>query len=157
MKNYIGAIDQGTTSTRFMVFDHGGRIVAVAQKEHEQLYPQPGWVEHDPLEILRRIAPGLARGIVAERTYRQDEWPTLSTRCRRSLAYLLHFGRSRPDAAVLIGKAGREGLFHLGAAAQPRKRGLRATPPAAVSKSNNAHDWNPARACSASNAAIWRC
>jgi glycerol kinase len=54
VKDYIGAIDQGTTSTRFMVFDQGGRIVAVAQKEHEQIYPQPGWVEHDPLEILRR-------------------------------------------------------------------------------------------------------
>jgi glycerol kinase len=54
MPNYIGAIDQGTTSTRFMVFDRGGRIVAVAQKEHEQIYPRPGWVEHDPSEIWRR-------------------------------------------------------------------------------------------------------
>lgn len=54
MKNYVGAIDQGTTSTRFMVFDQSARVVAVAQKEHEQIYPQPGWVEHDPLEILRR-------------------------------------------------------------------------------------------------------
>ncbi len=54
MKSYIGAIDQGTTSTRFMVFDKGGRIVSVAQKEHEQIFPRPGWVEHDPLEILRR-------------------------------------------------------------------------------------------------------
>ena len=54
MKNYVGAIDQGTTSTRFMVFDQSARVVAVAQKEHQQIYPQPGWVEHDPLEILRR-------------------------------------------------------------------------------------------------------
>ncbi|PYT80467.1 MAG: glycerol kinase [Acidobacteria bacterium] len=54
LKNYIGAIDQGTTSTRFMVFDQAGRVRAVAQKEHEQIYPKPGWVEHDPLEILRR-------------------------------------------------------------------------------------------------------
>lgn len=51
---YIGAIDQGTTSTRFMVFDRRGRIVSVAQKEHEQIYPRAGWVEHDPLEIWRR-------------------------------------------------------------------------------------------------------
>ena len=50
----IGALDQGTTSTRFMVFDRGGRIVASAQKEHEQIYPQPGWVEHDPREIWLR-------------------------------------------------------------------------------------------------------
>ena len=55
MKDYVGAIDQGTTGTRFMVFDQGARIVAVAQKEHDQLYPKPGWVEHDPLEILRRM------------------------------------------------------------------------------------------------------
>jgi glycerol kinase len=54
MKGYVGAIDQGTTSTRFMVFDKAARIVAVAQKEHEQIFPKPGWVEHDPLEILRR-------------------------------------------------------------------------------------------------------
>lgn len=54
MKSYVGAIDQGTTSTRFMVFDKSARIVAVAQKEHEQIFPRPGWVEHDALEILRR-------------------------------------------------------------------------------------------------------
>ena len=54
MKKYIGAIDQGTTSTRFMVFDSDGHIVSVAQKEHKQIYPQPGWVEHDPAEIIAR-------------------------------------------------------------------------------------------------------
>jgi glycerol kinase len=51
MPKFVGAIDQGTTSTRFMLFDHGGNIVASDQKEHQQIYPQPGWVEHDPLEI----------------------------------------------------------------------------------------------------------
>src|SRR5258707_1905822 len=53
MKGYVAAIDQGTTSTRFIVFDAGGRIVSVAQKEHQQIYPQPGWVEHDPGQIIR--------------------------------------------------------------------------------------------------------
>jgi glycerol kinase len=48
---YVGAIDQGTTSTRFIVFDHGGNIVSSAQMEHRQIFPKPGWVEHDPLEI----------------------------------------------------------------------------------------------------------
>ena len=48
---YVGAIDQGTTGTRFMVFDHGGRVVANAYRRHEQYYPEPGWVEHDPMEI----------------------------------------------------------------------------------------------------------
>src|SRR5437764_3991048 len=54
MAEYAAAVDQGTTSTRFMVFDHGGQVVAVAQKEHEQIYPKPGWVEHDAKEIWER-------------------------------------------------------------------------------------------------------
>jgi len=51
MTRYVGAIDQGTTSSRFIVFDRAGNAVASAQREHRQIYPQPGWVEHDPLEI----------------------------------------------------------------------------------------------------------
>jgi glycerol kinase len=63
---YIGAIDQGTTSTRFIVFDRSGHVAAVAQKEHEQIYPQPGWVEHNPEEIWQNtrevIWEAMARG-----------------------------------------------------------------------------------------------
>lgn len=51
MTKVVMAIDQGTTSTRAMLFDHSGSVVGMAQKEHEQFYPKPGWVEHDPLEI----------------------------------------------------------------------------------------------------------
>ncbi len=51
MPKYIAAIDQGTTSTRCILFDHGGNIVSMDQEEHKQIYPQPGWVEHDALEI----------------------------------------------------------------------------------------------------------
>ena len=54
MPDYVAALDQGTTSTRCMVFDHGGNVVSVDQREHEQIYPQPGWVEHDPMEIWQR-------------------------------------------------------------------------------------------------------
>jgi glycerol kinase len=54
MAEYAGALDQGTTSTRFMVFDHQGQVVAVDQKEHEQIFPKPGWVEHDATEIWDR-------------------------------------------------------------------------------------------------------
>jgi glycerol kinase len=54
MAEYAAALDQGTTSTRCMVFDHGGQVVSVAQKEHEQIYPKPGWVEHDAKEIWSR-------------------------------------------------------------------------------------------------------
>ncbi|MBX3035555.1 MAG: glycerol kinase GlpK [Anaerolineales bacterium] len=53
MSKYIGAIDQGTTSTRFILFNHSGEVVAVDQKEHQQIYPKPGWVEHDALEIWK--------------------------------------------------------------------------------------------------------
>jgi glycerol kinase len=54
MPKYTAAIDQGTTSTRFMVFDAHGNVVAVDQREHRQIFPRPGWVEHDPLEIWQR-------------------------------------------------------------------------------------------------------
>ncbi len=54
MAKYAAAIDQGTTSTRFMIFDHAGQVVHGEQKEHEQIYPKPGWVEHDPMEIWQR-------------------------------------------------------------------------------------------------------
>ena len=60
---YLGAIDQGTTSTRFMVFDRAGRVVSMAQKEHQQFYPQPGWVEHDPREILARTCQVIAEAL----------------------------------------------------------------------------------------------
>ncbi|HMB74049.1 MAG TPA: glycerol kinase GlpK, partial [Gammaproteobacteria bacterium] len=53
MGSYVGAIDQGTTSSRFIVFDASGSVVGLAQKEHEQIFPRPGWVEHDPMEIWR--------------------------------------------------------------------------------------------------------
>jgi glycerol kinase len=54
MSKYAAAIDQGTTSTRCMIFDHAGQVVSSDQKEHEQIYPKPGWVEHDPQEIWTR-------------------------------------------------------------------------------------------------------
>jgi glycerol kinase len=54
MADYVGAIDQGTTSTRFMIFDHAGQVKGLDQKEHEQIFPRPGWVEHDANEIWTR-------------------------------------------------------------------------------------------------------
>jgi glycerol kinase len=52
---FVGALDQGTTSTRFMVFDAGGSEIARRQIEHRQILPSPGWVEHDPIEIAARV------------------------------------------------------------------------------------------------------
>ena len=63
MASYLGAIDQGTTSTRFIIFDRSGRIVASEQREHQQIYPRPGWVEHDPEEIWRRTQEVIAGAI----------------------------------------------------------------------------------------------
>lgn len=54
-EKYVGAIDQGTTGTRFIVFDHDGEQVSSAYREHEQIYPQPGWIEHDPSEIWKNL------------------------------------------------------------------------------------------------------
>ena len=51
---YVAAVDQGTTSTRCMIFNHFGQVVSVDQTEHSQIYLKPGWVEHDPLEIWQR-------------------------------------------------------------------------------------------------------
>jgi glycerol kinase len=51
MTKYIAAVDQGTTSTRFAIFDRSGAMIASAQREHRQIFPRPGWVEHDPVEI----------------------------------------------------------------------------------------------------------
>src|SRR5947207_1191766 len=53
-KKYAAAVDQGTTGTRFMVFSHDGRVVSSDYLEHEQIYPKPGWVEHNPMEIWEK-------------------------------------------------------------------------------------------------------
>ncbi len=63
VNNYIAAIDQGTTSTRFIVFDRAGKVVACAQKEHRQIYPQAGWVEHDAEEIWQRTQEVIAEAM----------------------------------------------------------------------------------------------
>jgi glycerol kinase len=60
---YTAAIDQGTTSTRFMIFTHDGQVAGSYQLEHEQIYPEPGWVEHDPMEIWRRTQDVIAGGL----------------------------------------------------------------------------------------------
>ena len=71
LPNYIGAIDQGTTSTRFIVFDRSGSIVSIAQKEHEQIYPYPGWVEHNPEQIWQHT-----QEVISEAMRRRDLRPS---------------------------------------------------------------------------------
>jgi glycerol kinase len=72
MSRYIGAIDQGTTSTRCIVFDHAGGIVASAQREHAQIYPQPGWVEHSPAEIVASTRAVIEAALAQARLGAQD-------------------------------------------------------------------------------------
>ncbi|MSO90759.1 MAG: glycerol kinase [Acetobacteraceae bacterium] len=72
MSRYIGAIDQGTTSTRFVVFDRAGAIVAQAQQEHAQIFPQPGWVEHDPREIFRNTEAVISAALTGAELTAQD-------------------------------------------------------------------------------------
>ncbi|MFJ4651387.1 glycerol kinase GlpK [Nocardia sp. NPDC088792] len=72
MTQYVGAIDQGTTSTRFMVFDHGGNVVARHQLEHEQIMPQAGWVEHNPDEIWERSRTVIKSALAGARLTASD-------------------------------------------------------------------------------------
>ncbi len=72
MRRYVLAIDQGTTSTRCMIFDQTSQVVAVAQHEHAQIYPQPGWVEHDPNEIWQRTQQVIGEALQAATLTRSD-------------------------------------------------------------------------------------
>lgn len=63
MSRFIGSIDQGTTSSRFIIFDHQGNIIAMDQREHQQIYPKAGWVEHDAQEIWQNTQKTVARAL----------------------------------------------------------------------------------------------
>jgi glycerol kinase len=87
MAEYIGAIDQGTTSTRFIVFDRAGRTVACAQKEHQQIYPRPGWVEHDPEEIWRNTQHVIGEAM-AQKSLRTRDLAAIGITNQRETALL---------------------------------------------------------------------
>ncbi|WP_369135761.1 glycerol kinase GlpK [Modestobacter sp. I12A-02662] len=129
-ERYVLAVDQGTTSTRAIVFDRGGRLVAVRQREHRQFFPRPGWVEHDPEEIwantqltaaqvLRDVAgrPGrvVALGIANQRET-TVVWERATGRpVLRALVWqdtrtgpLVEELSARPDAAIVRERAGME-------------------------------------------------
>ena len=101
MKNYIGAIDQGTTSTRFMVFDQSGRVAAVAQREHEQIFPKPGWVEHDPLEIQRRAEEVIA-GALQQRGLRAADLAAIGITNQRETTVLWERKTGKPVANAIV-------------------------------------------------------
>jgi glycerol kinase len=98
---YIGALDQGTTSTRFIVFNRAGRIVATAQKEHEQIYPQPGWVEHDPDEIWFRTTQVISEAMDAARLQPAD-LAAIGITNQRETTVLWHAATGRPVHHALV-------------------------------------------------------
>ena len=101
MKSYIGAIDQGTTSTRFMVFDKAARVVAVAQKEHEQIFPKPGWVEHDALEILRRTQEVVGEAL-AQRGLRPTDLAAIGITNQRETTVVWERATGKPVANAIV-------------------------------------------------------
>jgi len=101
LASYIGAIDQGTTSTRFIVFDRSGRVVSVAQKEHEQIYPNPGWVEHDPEEIWRRTQEVIAEGM-KQRDLRPSDLVAIGITNQRETTVLWNRNTGKPVANALV-------------------------------------------------------
>ena len=101
MASYIGAIDQGTTSTRFTVFDRSGRAVATAQKEHEQIYPQPGWVEHDAEEIWRRTQDVITEAM-QQRGLRATDIAAIGTANQRETTVVWNRKTGKPVANALV-------------------------------------------------------
>jgi len=110
MPDYVAAIDQGTTSTRFMIFDRGGRVVASAQKEHEQIYPKPGWVEHDPNEIWRRTQD-VAAEAMAQRALRPADLSAIGITNQRETTILWNRRTGEPAANALVWQDTRVGDY----------------------------------------------
>ena len=101
MADYIGAIDQGTTSTRFIVFDRSGKIICAAQKEHKQMYPGPGWVEHEPGEIWRRTQEVIA-GAMQQKGIRSKDLAAIGITNQRETTILWNRKTGEPAANALV-------------------------------------------------------
>ena len=101
MASYIGAIDQGTTSSRFIVFDRSGRIVSTAQREHEQIYPKPGWVEHDPEEIWR-CTDGVIQEAMEARGLRPDDLAAIGITNQRETTVVWHKKSGKPVYNAIV-------------------------------------------------------
>lgn len=105
MPSYVAAIDQGTTSTRFMIFDHAGRVVAVDQKEHRQIYPQPGWVEHDPIEIWTRtqeVMKGALQKVISDQLAVVSEVAAIGVTNQRETTIVWEKDTGRPVYNAIV-------------------------------------------------------
>ena len=101
MASYLGALDQGTTSTRFIIFDHSGRIVASEQREHQQIYPKPGWVEHDPEEIWRRTQEVIA-GALQQRALQPSDLAAIGITNQRETTVLWERKSGKPVYNAIV-------------------------------------------------------
>ncbi|MGE5734971.1 MAG: FGGY family carbohydrate kinase, partial [Acidobacteriota bacterium] len=99
--SYIAAIDQGTTSTRFIVFDHNGDVVALAQREHEQIYPQPGWVEHNPEEIWQRTQQ-VIEDCCREHALKRDDFHAVGITNQRETSILWDRRTGQPVTNAIV-------------------------------------------------------
>lgn len=101
MADFVGAIDQGTTSTRFMLFDHSGSETALAQLEHEQILPQAGWVEHDPAEIWERARTVVER-VLSERNLTAGDLAAVGITNQRETTVIWDRNTGRPYYNAIV-------------------------------------------------------
>ncbi|KIZ14999.1 glycerol kinase GlpK [Streptomyces natalensis] len=100
-EKYVAAIDQGTTSSRCIIFNHDGAIVAVDQREHRQIFPQPGWVEHDATEIWNKVQAVVA-GALTKAGLRADQLSALGITNQRETTVLWDRTTGRPVHHALV-------------------------------------------------------
>ncbi|MFP4072248.1 MAG: glycerol kinase GlpK [Desulfovibrionales bacterium] len=101
MAKFIGAVDQGTTSSRFIIFDHQGRMVGLDQKEHRQIYPKPGWVEHDPLEIWQNTQE-VIKGALAKSGLKGSDLAAIGITNQRETAVVWDRTTGRPFYNAIV-------------------------------------------------------
>jgi glycerol kinase len=129
MAEFVGAIDQGTTSTRFMVFNGEGTPIASRQLEHSQILPRPGWVEHDPLEIVER-ASTVVRGALASAKLDASDLAAIGITNQRETTVVWDRASGRPVTPAIVWQCRRTAGFCDALAASPaadavtRKTGL---------------------------------
>ena len=101
MPDFVGAIDQGTTSSRFMIFDHSGNEVGKFQLEHEQILPQAGWVEHNPVEIWERTASVIETAL-KNAGLRGSDLAAVGVTNQRETAVVWNRKTGRPDYNAIV-------------------------------------------------------
>lgn len=100
-EQYIGAVDQGTTSSRFIIFDHNGRIVSVDQKEHAQIFAHPGWVEHDSMEIWENVQQ-VIRGALGKRGISGSDLAAIGITNQRETTLVWDKNTGKPFANAIV-------------------------------------------------------